>query len=398
MRSVVMISEGIHPSLVRLQPWRYLHEVACQLQNHVHDVTIISNGESGLPFDHEHGLRILRIPTVNRYHWQNNPELVRLVEAQQPDVILRHVGITSYIHQHLNLFPSIKTVGIFPGVIYRLHDFKQVGMRNLMNEINMTWIHLVGACVPRYRLREPVSRGWLDRMVTLTHTTRDQLVRLGIPSDSIQAIPPGVDDIWFTTPHLNGGAAQIRRELGFQDGDKIVLYYGSPQPLRGLHDLIRALEIARQSDPTLKLLILSRRREDEFLKENASLRDLLEKGRVRQAVKVVSGFLEPKILVEYIAISDAVALPFQLVPADAPLSVLEALAQQKPVITTRVASLPEMAAGGAHFLAEPANPQSLAQAVLAAVEHTNSKSIDSSPALRRWRQVGEAWSQLVQSL
>jgi glycosyltransferase involved in cell wall biosynthesis len=131
--------------------------------------------------------------------------------------------------------------------------------------------------------------------------------------------------------------------------------------------------------------------------------------------------------------TDIVALPFELVPADAPLSILEAQALGKPIVTTRVASLPEMAAAGVSYLAEPADPVSLAQALLeAAVDLGRQQSEDSLAVarepldslavacrpldslavacrpleppeqdkrmIRSWRKVGEEWSQLVQAL
>jgi glycosyltransferase involved in cell wall biosynthesis len=296
-------------------------------------------------------------------------------------------------------------VGIYPGLIYHLNEIGRLGVWNMVKELNMLQIHFLNALIPRHFIRQAVQEGKLAHLVVLSEMTRSELIRIGVQPEAVKAIGPGVDDIWLEPPHQNGHVAITREENGYLPEDKVILYYGSPQPLRGLHDLIRAVEIAHHSDSHLKLLILSRRREDELLKENAGLRNLLEHSRIRPAIKVVSGFLSPEKLVEYMAAIDAVALPFQLVPADGPLSLLEAQAQGKPVITTRVASLPEMVSRGAHYLADPANPASLAEAVLAAANEIDFDRAEKgrglpklSPALRRWQQVGAEWSQLVQSL
>ena len=85
-----------------------------------------------------------------------------------------------------------------------------------------------------------------------------------------------------------------------------------------------------------------------------------------------------------------------------PHRIMECLALGKPVVTTRVASLPEMAAGGVNYLAEPADPHSLAQALLeasTALRRTGRENGASPrPPMRSWRKVGEEWSQLIQAL
>jgi glycosyltransferase involved in cell wall biosynthesis len=405
-KSVCLISSRINVRDLPLQPWRYLHEVACQLSQQGHTVTIITDGEEDdRLYKNEVGVQFYHLPSVGRPRWQQNRMLQQAIENIRPDVILWHVGIPTFFHQRLDGWGTVPVIGIFPGLVYNVRNFKQVGLHNLINEFSLIWIHLLGLITPRRLLRRPIEKGWFTKLVTLTHKTREQLIQLGLPPQSIHTISPGVDDIWFRSPSSNGDAEEMRTKLGFQLRDKIILYFGSPQPLRGLHDLIRAIEIAHQSDSNLKLLILSRQREDEFLKENAGLKQLLDHSPIRQNIKVVSGFLNPEKLVDYISLSHAVALPFQLVPSDAPLSLLEAQAQRKPVITTRVASLPEMVSGGEHYLADPANPVSLAQAVLAAAEaigeerdQHGQKIQKLSPSLKRWQQVGAEWSQLIQSL
>ncbi|MDQ4077550.1 MAG: glycosyltransferase, partial [Chloroflexota bacterium] len=198
-----------------------------------------------------------------------------------------------------------------------------------------------------------------------------------------------------------------RAQLGYSPEDTVVLYFGSPAPLRGLHTLVRALGRARQTDPSLKLLILSRRRADELVAADAELREVLDASDVKDHVQVVSGFLPTFALVRHVASSDIVALPFELVPSDAPLSLLEARALAKPVVTTRVGCLPELVAGGPHYLAEPGDPHSLAQGLIHATKEvqegrrTQGERAGNDRArhpIRSWQQMGEEWSQFVQAV
>jgi glycosyltransferase involved in cell wall biosynthesis len=405
-KSITLISNRIHERYLRLQPWRYLHEIGRQLTQQGYRVTIITDGvEDGLATQSEAPFTIRHIPDVNRYRWRSNSALHHALEKSKPDVILWHIGLPSFVHQDLDFGFDVPLVGIYPGLIYQPNEIGKLGVWNMVKELTMLQIHFLNVLIPRHFIRQAIQEGKLAHLVVLSETTRSKLIQIGVQPEAVKAIGPGVDDVWLDPPHQNGHVAKTREENGYLPEDKVILYYGSPQPLRGLHDLIRAVEIAHHSDPHLKLLILSRRREDELLKENAGLRNLLSRSRIRPAIKVVSGFLSPEKLVEYMAAIDAVALPFQLVPADGPLSLLEAQAQGKPVITTRVASLPELVEHGAHYLADPANPASLAEAVLAASKDINLERAQKrrglpklSPALRRWHQVGAEWSQLVQSL
>jgi hypothetical protein len=65
-------------------------------------------------------------------------------------------------------------------------------------------------------------------------------------------------------------------------------------------------------------------------------------------------------------------------------------------VVSRVACLPEMAAGGTRFLAEPGDERSLTQAILLAADMKTSRSKGAAP--RSWLEVGEEWSHWVAML
>jgi glycosyltransferase involved in cell wall biosynthesis len=397
-KSVCLISSGIHARNLRLQPWRYLHEVGSQLANQGHRVTILTDASSDGKIESSSALEIRDLANVNHFRWRTNLAFQHALDDCQADAVIWHLGLPSFVHQSLDLGKEIPIVGIYPGLIYHPSDFKKLGFRRVLKSLQMVQIHVMNAAVPRGAVRRAVQSGQLKRLVVLSETTRQELVRAGVQSEGVKVIAPGVDLNWLKAPTLNGKKEQTRTRLGYQPEDKVILYYGSPHPLRGMHDLLRAFEIAHQQDLALRLLILSRRREDELIREDAELKELLEKSTARGCVQVVNGYLDTQQLIDYMAASDAVALPFQLVPADGPLSILEAQAQGKTVITTRVGSLPEMVAGGTHFLAEPADPGSLAQAVLAAAHNVAGNECTRPANVRSWQQVGEEWSKLLQRL
>ena len=402
-RSICLVSGAMVAGNLRLQPWRYLHEVARQLAARGHAVTLLSDGAGAAPAPEDlQGVAVRRVRAIGGPRWRGEAELRSAIEQARPDVVLWHVGLTSFLHQRPVWLNDIPAAGIFTSPVYRPRELARLGLGRIVAGYRLSAAHLLGALVPRRLIRQSLRAGALRGLVVQTDATRRRLIEDGLPPDQISLIPPGIDDAWGA--HADDG--RLRGELGYRPSDTVVLYFGSPAPLRGLHALIRATEIARQLDPSLKLLVLSRRRAGELIREDAGLRRLLS-GAVGRHVRVVRGFLAEQELVRHVAAGDVVALPFELIPSDAPLSLLEARALGKPVVTTALGCLAELVAGGAGYLAQPGDPHSLARALLRADADLQDRRIlgiasgaahIKRPQARSWRQVGLEWSNLVQSL
>jgi glycosyltransferase involved in cell wall biosynthesis len=397
-KSVCLVTSGLVEANLRLQPWRYLHEVALQLAGQGHHVTVVSDGgEPESLLATVDGVRVQRIPTVSAPRWSANWPLRRSIEQLSPDVVLWHVGLTSFLHQRLEGWAGAPVVGILTSPIYQRHELTRLGLGRIARGYRLSAVHVLGTLMPKRSLRRCMNGGMLDRLVVQTSATRQRLLEQGLRAEQVQVVAPGVDPIWGT---FDGADDATRSQLGYGPSDTVILYFGSPAPLRGLHTLIRALEIGRRSDPTLKLLVLSRRRAEELLREDAGLGQLLNDSAIGAHVKVVSGFLDETALVRHVAACDVVALPFEVIPSDAPLSLLEAQALGKPVVTTTVGCLAELVAQGRSYLAAPADPHSLAQALCRAGRHlrtTTLMRVVERPA-RSWQQMGEEWSRIIQSL
>ncbi len=398
-RSVCLITSGLAERHLKLQPWRYLHEVAQQLIIQGHNVTVISDQHDDQAGQEQIGIvPVTRIKNVNYSRWGNNLPLHTNLQEIAPDVILWHVGLTSFVHQCFESVHNVPIVGIFTSPLYRRRELARLGIKKVSLGHQLSAIHTLGSFIPNPYLQRRMAKSNLHSLVVQTETTKRNLLQNELWHRSIQVISPGVDEVWKKTPSHNE-----RIQLGYNPSDKVILYFGSPVPLRGLHTLIEAFELARQKDNTLKLLILSRRHADELFEQEASLKVLLNRSEIKPHVQIISGYLEPENLVNHVAACDIVALPFELVPSDAPLTLLEAQALGKPVVTTNVACLPELVAQGEGYLAEPANAQSLADALQQASRREN-KGINTTPRgktslfERTWQQMGQEWSHLIQTL
>ena len=375
---VGIVSSGIESRWLRLQPYRTLLEMGRQLSAVGHNVTLVSDGVPRLPDPDElGGLRLRRVPSVRLFRGRENLVLARTIDRESPDLLLWHLSLSSFVHQDLHHRFAPMTVGVLTSPIHRPIEILRLGVRKLSWDTDVVAIHLPGSLVPGWLIRRAFSPGGLRGMISLSETTRRHLIHRGAPADRVWAVPPGVGQTW-----LEAGVGdeesrdRLRRYLGFREGHFVVTYFGSPSPIRGLHTLLRAAERTLPSQEQLRLLILSRRRPVERKRQAAFLNSLIDGNGLRECVQVVDGFLEQRELVRNIAAGDAVCLPFELVPSDVPLSVLEAMALGQGVITTNVACIPELVGEDRGFLVPPASVSALGQQLEAIVQ---------SPSLLRLR-------------
>jgi glycosyltransferase involved in cell wall biosynthesis len=381
----------------QLQPWRYLTEVACQLAARGHAVGVISDSAKGQTAVKLRGLvRVEHLRSVRNPIWKPNHALLDLIQHSRPDVLLWHVGLTSFVYQSLPARLSVPTIGVFSNPLYTPYDLARLGIAKLLRNHLYVRVHLAGSLIPARLLKARIQEWSLRALIVQTNTTRSALLQAGFFKELIRVIPPAIDEVWQVIDQRQ--AAAVRTSWGFAPDDRVVLYYGSPIELRGLPLLIRALVRTRQKSPGLKLVILSRRWPGQLVHEDLTIGRLLQEYDLVNHVKVLSGFLQPAELVPQVAAADIIALPFELLPSDAPLSILEALALGKPVVTTRVGCLPELVARGQGYLAEPGDVESLAQVLYQAAVATLGRHPAGIDSDRRWEDVGEEWSTYLQNL
>ncbi|GAB4495509.1 MAG: glycosyltransferase family 4 protein [Anaerolineales bacterium] len=392
-RSVCFILPGLNRLNLGVQPWRYVTETAAQLYRAGHRVTILSEagpraltGFNGVP------VRALR--SVGQTLLWRNAELRNTIEILKPDVLVWNLGLHSFLHQDYRTWNDRPQVGFFSSLVYSPREILRPGLARLAANRFISGAQLLGAFAPRWLLRARAARLGLNVFVTQTEMTRWALYAI-LQKIPVRAIRPGVDSVWLNG---NGRSNGMRESLGLSRDDFVVLYFDSPAPLRGLSVLVEALARARQKAPNLKLVALNRRYLDETHPASQSLESLVMQKGLGDAVRFVDGVLEPEALVEIARSSDLAALPYEFVSSDSPLAVLEAVAARKPVLTSRLACLPELASHGRAFLAEPGDPESVAEALLEAWRQAPVGPVPRPGVVRGWEAVGAEWSAFLQSL
>jgi glycosyltransferase involved in cell wall biosynthesis len=397
LKSIALIISHLRPNNLRLQPWRYLCEVAAQLHRLGHAVTLI--GDEAPSMAGLAGITVQRLASARNPQWKANRSLANAIRQVNPDIIIWHVGLTSFLHQNFDLGAGEPSIGIFTSPLYELKELMRLSPPKLIRGYQLSGMALMGSLLPSPLLRARMSRAGLEALVVQTETTRQSLQARRLWLRPLHVIPPGVDEVWRDSrPHP---IDEIRRAWGYSENDTAVVYFGSPAPLRGLPTLLEAFKLAQQSNENLKLVVLSRQREGEF--DPRRLKELhWHETQGCPCIQIVEGMLSPERLASVVAACDVVTLPFELVPSDAPLSLLEGRALGKPLITTRVTCLPELA--GSHaYLAKPGSRAELTYALLQAAQELKQGGKGNNPQNKSrpvtgWEEVGAAWSQLVQNL
>jgi len=169
----------------------------------------------------------------------------------------------------------------------------------------------------------------------------------------------------------------------------VAAYFGPPSPLRGAPLLLQAAALARRELPALKLLVLSRQRRGEPQRDALQLKHMLktdhlrgihppgERHPARRGIGKLRGRLRP--------CRPALRAGALRCPPGSPRGPRPGL----PLVTTRLACLPEQAQGGRHALAEPGDIGSLAAALLRATTQLRQlPPHDPAPAPR----LGRLWA------
>jgi glycosyltransferase involved in cell wall biosynthesis len=394
VKSICLVCSGLQVENYTLQPWRYIIEVGRQFSHHGYHVTFVSDGRDLPQHDYLFDLPVVRLPTVHLFPAFSSSVMEKSLREIEPDFVLLHVGLTSFLHQDFYLWHKWPTIGIFASPIYTPHELWRLGLSRLWSQRSLAAIPLLGAVSPRWLLRWRMQCCGLRSLVVETHTTCQQLIDAHLWSGRIDVIPPGVDEIWSNLQPQD--AVITRRSLGYTGQEFVVGYFGSPSELRGLPLLIHAVERAHKIKPAIKLLVLSRRRPGEMVKEARRLQHELKLNDRGTYIQWHDGFMTRAELVKYVASCNLVAFPFELVPSDAPLGLLEASTLGIPLITSDIACLPELASHSQATVISPGDLEMLTTAIINATNHQDIISQPESDNRRAWELVGAEWVEVLE--
>jgi glycosyltransferase involved in cell wall biosynthesis len=238
-----------------------------------------------------------------------------------------------------------------PGVVGRLAAIR-AGVPVIIHTVHGFGFHEESGMLARrvYSVIERAAARWCDRIVTVSEFHRNVALGLGIADpEKIIAIPNGVHPVRAQSRHTRG---EIRSQLGVEN-DFVILSTGRLAEQKGLEYLIRALPMLAGGGRSLQVLLAG----DGPLRSD--LEALVTSLGVQEQVRFL-GFRDD--IGDLLSAADLVALPSLWEGMS--ISLLEAMAAGKAIVTTTIGSNREVTDDGqAAILVPPKDPASLAGAI-----------------------------------
>ena len=214
-----------------------------------------------------------------------------------------------------------------------------------------------------------------DAFVTASPIAQASLAARGFPRARMRVIRDGVP-----TPSGLRNPAEVREELGVREGELALMMLAFFEPRKGHRVLLEALGRlqATRRLPPLKVLLVGNGPELERVRAQAAALGISERVLLLGYRQDASDLLNA---------SDALVLP-SIGNEDMPLAILDAMALSKPVVSTRLAGIPdEVDEGVTGLLSEPGDAAGLAGAL---------ETLLQDPALRR--RLGQAGRKRYEAL
>ena len=195
-----------------------------------------------------------------------------------------------------------------------------------------------------------------DALIAVSTYTRKELIDLyDVDEEKIHVIYNGVDVQKFKP---NRDRVGLRRELGLDEEQKIILCVGRLYHRKGLTTLLQSISKVVQKFDNVKFVISGK----GFKKNKENLLRLTEKLKIENSVMFLGYFPDEK-LPDLYAASDIFVLP--ALYENFPFAILEAQSTGLPVISTNVGGIPEFLKDNKNgLLVEPGDPEQLAQKIL----------------------------------
>lgn len=206
------------------------------------------------------------------------------------------------------------------------------------------------------------------RVLAPTDREKDSLIRFyGAPAQKIGVVPCGVNLELFHP----ADKVTVRKRLGYDPDDIILLYVGRFEPLKGLDRLLQAMTHL-QSHLKLRLLIVggdgAEAPESQYLKQKTKTLGIEDK-------VTFAGRIEQKYLPPYYSSADVLVMPshyesFGLVG-------LEALACGRPVVSAPVGAMERLIKESrAGLVVNDSLPQSLASGIESIINSSSLPPVD----------------------
>ncbi|MDI6644162.1 MAG: glycosyltransferase family 4 protein [Methanobacteriaceae archaeon] len=357
---IAIICPDFQKSNIRKMPWKYIYEIAKYLGKK-HEIVIITDSN-------KQDIEKMNIKSIKKLFSPmkgETEELLDILYQENPDKCIMLLGLTSFLRREFKINKPV--IGIFTSPIYSIKELiKNIGMKDSLKYRKYTAIHYLNALIPNLFVKKWTKK--FDKIIFLSKYTQKKMISKGLCKSNSVLIPVGIDKSFLNWPEIEN-VENVRKRINPYNLP-IVMYFTSPLTIRGTDILVKAFSKVRKEIPS-KLIFLSRRDYEELHKEEIILKEIAAKKGISNSIEIISKDLTPKEIKEYISASDIICLPFKIVISDIPVSILEGMALNKPVISTNVACVTEMLNGNG-LIVNTNDSEDLANSI---IELINNKSL-----------------------
>lgn len=164
-----------------------------------------------------------------------------------------------------------------------------------------------------------------DRIITVSHAMRDDLIKHAWPAEKISVVWNGVDpERYDPAKYTKEDAQKIRKKYGIKDNEQMLFFLGRLTWVKGVRNLIQAMPTILKEHPNTKLVILGKGEEQNDIDETAS------RLGIKNNVICRFDFVPEEERILHYAASDVCIFPSVYEPFG--IVSLEAMSMEKPIV------------------------------------------------------------------
>ncbi|MBC8551430.1 MAG: glycosyltransferase family 4 protein [Candidatus Brocadiales bacterium] len=200
-----------------------------------------------------------------------------------------------------------------------------------------------------------------DKLITVSEQARQADIKnYNLLEDTVIKIDAAIDCQRFSPVNSNSGS---REKLRIRDGDVVVGIIARIQPHRRFNELLRAIKIASQEDPRIRLLVIGRGTKERQLLTDPTRAMGLEDVVIHTGYRIN----------DYVDVVSCMDIDVFLIPGSdgSCRAVREVMAMGIPVISANRGMLPEIVDNNINGLVIDDTPENLADAILKLAQDKN---------------------------
>lgn len=378
--------QGFSVDHLAQQPWKAIHEISKECAKKGHQISIVTDSSTASRTTSDL-VQITGMGNGSSVFWIR-PIIFKLVRRIAPDVIILNSSPlgSSYVPlMAMAGVPVVWYIDCFPWLIDKSESPSQLAILHPILNFFLT----------HFLIR--VASKFVTMIVVPSFYHKAVIVKSGVNETKVHVLPSGLDPSW--RDQIEGSDRNVfRGQKGFHESEIVVLYYGPPQHSRGLDRLVRSISHVKEQLKEVRLWILSR---SVSSRDISDLRSLVARLNLEERVMIEEGTRETDYLRGCLASCDVAVFPFRVLYSEPPLTVLEAMAAGKPVISTRVGMMGEILDGRGVLVSPRNDDRELGDAILmlgkdsALCKRLGARARAYSNGLPMWQEVAHQLLMLI---